>query len=58
MNNSIKNYNLMKTKQKYERPLMHVVELQYRTMILAGSGEGGLGSPDRFNPGGDPLDDE
>lgn len=48
----------MTDRRKYERPAMRVVELQHRTMILAGSGGGGLGSPNRFNPGGDPLDDE
>ena len=27
-------------KRKYEKPAMQVVELQHRTMILAGSGDG------------------
>lgn len=37
---------------------MRVVELQHRTMILTGSGEGNLASPGGFNPGGDPLNDD
>ena len=45
----------MTEKRKYERPTMRVVELQHRTMILAGSG--GLGErpdyiPDDDNPFG------
>lgn len=47
-----------KMKRKYVKPAFRTVELQHRSMILAGSGGGGLGSPNRFNPGGDPLDDE
>ena len=43
-------------KKGYEKPTMKVVELQHRTMILAGSGEGKLATPNGFNPGGDPLD--
>lgn len=45
-------------RRRYEKPTVRVVELHNRTMLLAGSGGGGLGSPDRFIPGGDPLDDE
>ena len=38
-------------KQEYERPKMRVVELQHRTMILAGSN----GTPGSRNPYGDPT---
>ena len=49
--------SIMKRKD-YRRPTMKVVELQHRTMILTGSGEGKLATPGGFNQGGDPLDDE
>lgn len=45
-------------RKDYERPTMKVVELQHSTMILTGSEEGKLASPESFNPGGDPLEDE
>ena len=32
-------------KRKYVKPAMQVVELQHRTMILAGSGTGTSGDP-------------
>jgi len=54
-----KNPQKQKTSMKrkeYRKPTMKVVELQHRTMILAGSGEGKLATPSGFNPGGDPLD--
>ena len=31
---------LQTKKRKYEKPAMQVVEMQHRTMILAGSGDG------------------
>ena len=45
-------------RKDYRKPMMNVVELQHRTMILTGSGEGKLATPDGFNQGGDPLYDE
>ena len=44
-------------RKNYRRPTMKVVELQHRTMILTGSGEGKLATPGGFNQGGDPLVD-
>ena len=44
----------MTKKEKFEKPSMQVIELQQRTMLLAGSN----GVPDEldpFTPGGDPL---
>ena len=38
-------------KQKYEKPSMKVVELQQRTMLLAGS----LNDPDNYPGGGNPF---
>ncbi len=51
MNNSIKNYNLMKTKQKYERPLMHVVKLGETLQLLQMSGREQY-EPENENPFG------
>ena len=46
----------MKRKRKYEKPAMQVYYLpENRTMILAGSGNGGLDPLSPFNPGNDPL---
>ena len=42
----------MTEKRKYERPTMRDIELQHRTMILAGSGEW----PADINPMDDPED--
>lgn len=42
----------MTDRRKYERPTMRVIELQHRTMILAGSGEW----PTGINPMDDPED--
>ena len=39
-------------KRKYEEPSSRVIELQQRTMLLAGSG---LGNPDNYPNGGDPF---
>ena len=38
----------MTDRRKYERPTMRVVELQHRTMILAGSG--GFRGRDPYDP--------
>jgi len=40
-------------KRDYEKPSMKVVELQHRTMLLAGSG--GFNDPNNYPGGGDPL---
>ena len=40
-------------KRKYEKPAMQVYELQHRQHLLAGSG--GLGNPNNYPGGGDPL---
>lgn len=40
-------------KRDYEKPSMKVVELQQRTMLLAGSG--GFNDPDNYPDGGNPL---
>ena len=45
----------MTEKKKYEKPSMEVFELQQRTMLLAGSGNGVPDPLDPFTPGGDPL---
>jgi hypothetical protein len=42
-------------KRKYEKPSMKVFELNGRTRLLAGSGNGGLDPLNPFNPGNDPL---
>lgn len=42
----------MTDKIKYDKPLMKVVELQHKTMLLAGSNDGGGDLP----PMGDPED--
>ena len=39
-------------RKNYERPTMQVVELQHRTMLLAGSP---LNNPDDYPDGGDPF---
>ena len=41
-------------KRQYEKPSMEGVELQQRTMLLAGSSNG-VNQLDSFTPGGDPL---
>lgn len=41
-----------KTKRKYEKPTVRVVELHNRTMLLTGSG----GYPNGINPMDDPED--
>ena len=41
-------------KKKYVKPSFEVYELKNQTRLLAGSG-GGLGNPNPFLPGGDPL---
>ena len=46
---------ITRQKRKYEKPSQRVIELQHRTMILAGSGDGGLDPLSPFNPGIDPL---
>ena len=44
----------MTEKRKYEKPSQRVIELQHRTMLLAGSN--GVPDPlDPFTPGGDPF---
>ncbi len=42
----------MTEKKKYEKPSQRVIELQQRTMLLAGSP---LGNPDDYPNGGDPF---
>ncbi len=39
-------------KRQYEKPSMKVVELQQRSMLLAGSG---LGDPNNYPGGGNPF---
>lgn len=39
-------------KRHYDKPSMKVVELQHRTMLLAGSG---LNAPSNYPGGGDPF---
>ena len=46
----------MTEKRKYEKPSQRVIELQYRTMLLAGS-NGGLRGKD-YDPEDDPFADE
>ena len=38
----------MKKKRFYEKPSMKVVELQQRSMLLAGSGGGGFGDGPQY----------
>ena len=46
----------MKNKYFYEKPTMKVVELQHRTMLLAGSANRGqLDDPDDYLDDGDPF---
>ena len=40
-------------KKLYEKPTMQVIMLKQQPQLLAGSG--GLGSPNPFEPGGNPL---
>ena len=39
-------------RKDYQKPTTRVVELQQRTMLLAGSG---LNDPNDYTPGGDPF---
>ena len=46
----------MTEKKKFEKPSMQVIELQHRTMLLAGSAKRGpMDDPDDYQDGGDPF---
>lgn len=46
----------MTEKKKYEKPSTRVIELQHRTMLLAGSAKSGqLDDPDDYLPEDDPF---
>jgi len=44
----------MTEKKKYEKPSQRVIELQHRTMLLAGS-NGDIPNSDLYTPGSDPF---
>ena len=45
----------MTEKKKYEKPSMQVIELQQRTMLLAGSNPNALNDPEDYLPEDDPF---
>ncbi len=46
----------MTEKKKFEKPEIRVIELQHRTMLLAGSAKSGqMVNPDDYESGDDPF---